>query len=169
MTDADLDIDGMKALVVAVIEEHDTHTTGGADWCHTCDVEWPCPTLRLCDAITTLLKRVEALEGSYTELLDDEESGVFPCACRSTSDGEQQRTCQHHIIQEQRIAELEAASSELLEVAGLRGDNDLPHPADEAKLWTARMQDAWDALEEVVNGPDMRTRAARSGSEVSDE
>ena len=38
------------------------------------------------------------------------------------------------------------AAEELLEVAALRGDADLPHPADDPKLWTARMQTAWDEL-----------------------
>ena len=48
-----------------------------------------------------------------------------------------------------RIAELEAqveAAREVLEVADLRGDTDLPYPANDPKLWSARMQDAWDAL-----------------------
>ena len=35
------------------------------------------------------------------------------------------------------------AVSELVEVAELRGDCDLPHPADDPRIWTARMQDAW--------------------------
>lgn len=39
---------------------------------------------------------------------------------------------------------LRSASEELLEVAKLRGDNDMPHPANDDKLWTARMQTAWD-------------------------
>lgn len=41
-------------------------------------------------------------------------------------------------------AKLVAALSELLEVADLRGDSDLPHPCDDPKLWTARMQTAWE-------------------------
>lgn len=41
-------------------------------------------------------------------------------------------------------AELLVALEELIEVADLRGDSDLPHPADDRKLWTARMQTAWD-------------------------
>jgi len=41
-------------------------------------------------------------------------------------------------------ARLREALTELLEVARLRGDDDLPHPADDVKLWTARMQSAWD-------------------------
>ena len=39
------------------------------------------------------------------------------------------------------------AATELLEVARLRGDNDLPHPADDPKLWTARMQTAWEEID----------------------
>ena len=49
-----------------------------------------------------------------------------------------------------RDQELYEAAQELLEVAELRGDNVLPHPCDDAKLWTARMQDAWDELECAV-------------------
>jgi hypothetical protein len=37
---------------------------------------------------------------------------------------------------------------ELCDVAELRGDCELPHPANDEKLWTARMQSAWtDAFE----------------------
>jgi hypothetical protein len=39
---------------------------------------------------------------------------------------------------------------ELLEVATLRGDNDLPHPCNDPKLWTARMQTAWDELNDLM-------------------
>lgn len=45
-----------------------------------------------------------------------------------------------------RVAALVEATDELLEVADLRGDADLPHPANDDRLWTARMQDAWDSL-----------------------
>ena len=55
---------------------------------------------------------------------------------------------------------LKAAVQELLEVARLRGDTDLPHPADDPKHWTARMQTAWDDLaaaqEEEGHGLDKR-------------
>ena len=43
------------------------------------------------------------------------------------------------------IAVVEAAR-ELAEVARLRGDDELPHPANDPKLWTARMQTAWDEV-----------------------
>ncbi len=43
------------------------------------------------------------------------------------------------------------AAIELLAVAELRGDNDMPHPADDNKLWTARMGDAWNELQEQVS------------------
>lgn len=39
---------------------------------------------------------------------------------------------------------LRSALEELVAVASLRGDNDLPHPSNDPKLWTARMQQAWD-------------------------
>lgn len=61
-------------------------------------------------------------------------------------------------------AELEAArdivnaSEELLEVARLRGDDELPHPCDDQKLWTARMQTAWEELGSLID-------AARGESE----
>ncbi len=42
------------------------------------------------------------------------------------------------------------ATSELDEVAGLRGDNQLPHPEDDPGLWTARMQTAWDETSEAL-------------------
>ena len=45
---------------------------------------------------------------------------------------------------------LHDAASELLEVASLRGDNDLPHPTDDPKMWTGRMQDAWQDLAEAL-------------------
>ncbi len=48
---------------------------------------------------------------------------------------------------------LREASAELLEVADLRGDANLPHPEDDAKLWTARMQTAWDELRAALEVP----------------
>jgi len=50
-----------------------------------------------------------------------------------------------------RVDQLENALLELVEIASLRGDNDLPHPADNPKLWTARMQDAWSEAEALVD------------------
>ncbi len=40
---------------------------------------------------------------------------------------------------------------ELVECARLRGDNDLPSPPDDPKLWTARMIDAWGRAEEIAD------------------
>jgi hypothetical protein len=51
--------------------------------------------------------------------------------------------------QREEDAGLADAVAELLEVADLRGDAELPHPCDDPKLWTARMQDAWDHLREA--------------------
>lgn len=39
---------------------------------------------------------------------------------------------------------------ELLEVARLRGDDELPHPCDDPKRWTSRMQKAWNELREAA-------------------
>lgn len=52
-----------------------------------------------------------------------------------------------------RIRKLEEAAVELIEVAWLRGDNDLPHPSDDPVLWTGRMQDAWDDLGALMPDP----------------
>ena len=49
------------------------------------------------------------------------------------------------------MEELLAACEELLEVAALRGDNTLPHPCDDPKLWSVRMQTAWDELQRIVD------------------
>jgi len=43
-------------------------------------------------------------------------------------------------------APLIEAAEELSYVAGLRGDDELPHPSNDSKMWTARMQTAWDDL-----------------------
>ena len=42
------------------------------------------------------------------------------------------------------------AAIELLAVAEIRGDDELPHPVDDPLMWTARMQDAWTDLREAV-------------------
>ena len=50
-------------------------------------------------------------------------------------------------------AKLREALVELVEVAELRGDDDLPHPCQDPGLWTARMQTAWDEAHELVDMP----------------
>lgn len=45
---------------------------------------------------------------------------------------------------------LRAAAVELLEVADLRGDADLPKPDEDPNLWTARMQTAWDEMRAAI-------------------
>lgn len=45
---------------------------------------------------------------------------------------------------------LHQAATELLEVADLRGDSELPHPANDPRQWTARMQDAWNNLRALL-------------------
>lgn len=42
------------------------------------------------------------------------------------------------------------AAVELLAVARLRGDDDLPEPHNDPKLWTRRMQEAWSELDAAV-------------------
>lgn len=58
---------------------------------------------------------------------------------------------------EARCHMLAAALEELLEVADLRGDNRLPHPADDPKLWSARMQTAWDEAAAALTADDRKT------------
>ncbi len=43
-----------------------------------------------------------------------------------------------------KARELADCVTELLEVADLRGDTQLPEPCDDPLLWTSRMQFAWD-------------------------
>lgn len=50
-----------------------------------------------------------------------------------------------------QVGVLREALEELIEVADLRGDSDLPHPADDPKLWTARMIDAWDSGRDALS------------------
>lgn len=49
-----------------------------------------------------------------------------------------------------RVEELKGCIGELVECAELRGDADLPHPADDPKLWTARMQHAWNEARRIA-------------------
>lgn len=53
------------------------------------------------------------------------------------------------IIEQQN--DLLDAAIELIAVATMRGDNDLPHPSDDELLWTVRMQDAWIVLEDSID------------------
>lgn len=50
-----------------------------------------------------------------------------------------------------RAEAAENALIELVECARLRGDNELPHPCDDPKLWTARMIDAWGEAERIAD------------------
>lgn len=54
------------------------------------------------------------------------------------------------IPMEDRLRAVADAAEELFEVANLRGDNELPHPTDDPKLWTARAQIAWDELQHAL-------------------
>lgn len=49
------------------------------------------------------------------------------------------------------LEELVDAAIELVAVAYVRGDSELPHPADDPLLWTARCQDAWGDLVDVID------------------
>jgi hypothetical protein len=52
--------------------------------------------------------------------------------------------CAAELVRVRKInAELLEALEELVEVAELRGDSDIPHPCDDPKTWSARMADAW--------------------------
>ena len=61
------------------------------------------------------------------------------------------------------------ALAELLTVAELRGDDQLPHPADDDKLWTARMQTAWDdARAALAKGAEMQEATEPVGVEAEE-
>ena len=65
---------------------------------------------------------------------------------------------------EEYVRKLEAVvevAKELNEVAYHRGDNILPHPSDDPKLWSARMQDAWDELERTLTDLENLTTPAK--------
>ena len=55
------------------------------------------------------------------------------------------------------LNDLLSAAVELVAVASWRGDNELSHPSDDPKLWSARMQTAWHRLYASVehNAPRM--------------
>ena len=83
-----------------------------------------------------------------------------------------QRNCQiaEHAA---RLAEVErqaaaamAALAELVEVADLRGDSDLPHPCDDPKLWTARMITAWEEARAALEGTAGRDFVPRAEHET---
>ena len=50
------------------------------------------------------------------------------------------------------------SASELLEVAKLRGDNELPCPPDDPKQWSARMQEAWYNLAIAISENDNKNK-----------
>lgn len=60
-------------------------------------------------------------------------------------------TIERHIA---AMAEYRDALLELVEVADLRGDSQLPHPSDDPLLWTARMQQAWDDARTILGRSD---------------
>lgn len=60
-------------------------------------------------------------------------------------------------------AHLREALGELVECASLRGDNDLPHPADDPLLWTARMQEAWNNADALLKEPSDEGEASERG------
>jgi len=61
------------------------------------------------------------------------------------------------------IERLREALEELIECADLRGDADLPHPADDPLLWTARMQEAWDNARAALAADGPGTEEKRDG------
>lgn len=71
--------------------------------------------------------------------------------CRPATDPEKDMWREIKRLRE-ALRELEDALSELVQVAGLRGDNVLPSPPDDPLLWSARMQTAWDEAERVIGG-----------------
>jgi len=121
--------------------------------------------------ITALKRRLAQLEEREDKFDERIEAQIEECSRMEAimRDQEDDRVTLREQVSdlEQRLAETEAAlgeavekMEELKEVADLRGDNDLPHPSDDPKTWTARMQDAWDELAEFLDSsPAHRGRA----------
>jgi hypothetical protein len=55
----------------------------------------------------------------------------------------------HHALKS-AVEELRDAVGELVEVATMRGDNCLPNPCNDPKLWSGRMQEAWNFVERAL-------------------
>ena len=92
------------------------------------------------------LQRVASMvDLKYLEMSDTQ-----VCEVAGTILGEIARKLSELVRERDRLRDIYYASTELFEVAQLRGDNELPHPADDPLLWTARMQDAWDDLETAL-------------------
>lgn len=109
------------------------------------------------DADRKIAKAIAELRKIATEILDqghngwpngieasadDLEQSIADIRANARAEGRQQGLTQANALRE--------ALQELVEVANLRGDNDLPAPPDDPKLWTARMQDAWLEAETVL-------------------
>lgn len=78
-----------------------------------------------------------------------------PCVCHGVHRFDQAREAlalpkSQAEKQAEALLESKRALDELIEVAELRGDNTLPAPPDDPKLWTARMQVAWNEAEEAI-------------------
>lgn len=94
----------------------------------------------------TTAGRLLAIENSGTEVIVRSDGAVFV----------------RQDVAEAVIDRLRGALSELVEVAELRGDSDLPAPPDDPRLWTARMQEAWDEARRIVEGPELEAAIAAS-------
>jgi hypothetical protein len=93
----------------------------------------------------TLQGQVDALVQHYRAKLCSDLS-ICP-ECRRDTEFLDNLPAEAKARQEQALRE---AATELLEVAKLRGDNELPNPADDPKLWSARMQTAWIELDTAL-------------------
>ena len=104
--------------------------------------------------VASLKEELSSARAELTEVLEENhELDVDRARRRSQAKRYQKSAGRRHRKMEALESDLTAlldAAEELLEVADHRGDNVLPHPADDTLLWTARMQTAWDEIAEVV-------------------
>ena len=126
------------------------------------DLSVPC---QLCGKMIEPRKKPdipEAVLACVTEALMRERDGVpgtIEDICREI--GRVVLTAAHYAEMVDAHQALCDSVEELLEVARLRGDNELPHPENDPKLWTARMQTAWDDLQAAID--DARTALKQAG------
>lgn len=101
-----------------------------------------------CDAIDAILEAVARAGKGFHHTQDwnnPDEEGLSPidkiqAAALTAAEA----------VRGDRERALVEALGELIEVADLRGDAELPLPADDDKLWTARMQTAWDEARQAL-------------------
>lgn len=96
-----------------------------------------------------VMARAEAAEAAasrYCTLVDQYRSRAEAAEAEVEDAQRLSKIADDHIgMLQAEVARLREALEELIEVSDLRGDIDeIPHPCDDPKLWTARLISAWD-------------------------